>query len=94
MTDILTAVGAFLGGFVGALAYVLKFVIPRRIENQVESKVAELRTNELQHIKEKLESLSGLPEQVARLDERTKDAQKDIEALWKRLNGHINGTTK
>ena len=84
-TELLTGIGAFVGAAIAAFIFIYR-ILPKRMNGLI--------NNDLRHIREELNKLSILPESFARLDERMKNVEGDVEALFKRFNQHIDGSVK
>lgn len=85
LTEILMGLGAFVGAAIASFIFITR-ILPKKMDK--------LANNDFKHIKEELGKLSILPEKFARLDERMKNVEGDIRALFERLNQHIDGSVK
>lgn len=65
----------------------IPFIGQRAVNNRMDSWVKEFQKNELKHL---LNRLGDLPEKVGRLEERMNGIERSVDALWDRLNDHIN----
>jgi len=73
-----------------SLLDLFKYKTHRRPPNRSEECIGHVKTLQENHLKDLGEKIDELGKEVATLNERTENHTKQIEALWDRLNTHIN----